>query len=281
MLEKARRIWKQMLLAEDAMLVYRVVRAPERRVFKIYVGNIDDKDVDAYVQKVANKFKRTQLIDQKSGQVDLRYNTLAVDQDYFVPVRDPNAPNPIDTLAGASNLDQIADIEYIQKKLLTALRVPKPFLGFDEATGDGKNLALLDIRFARTIQRLQRAVVAELEKIGIIHLYTLGFRGDDLLSFSLSLNNPSKIAELQELEHWSTKFDVAAKATENFFSRRWIAERLFNMTEEEFLRNQREIFYDRKFDAQIAGVAERMQESSAASPFGENPESPLGALGLS
>ena len=101
------------------MLVYRVVRAPERRVFKVYVGNIDDKDVDAYVQKVANKFKRQQIVDQKSGQVDLRYNTLAVDQDYFVPVRDQNAPNPIDTLAGASNLDQIADIEYVQKKLLT------------------------------------------------------------------------------------------------------------------------------------------------------------------
>jgi hypothetical protein len=131
-LEKVRRIWKQLLLAEDAMLVYRVTRAPERRVFKIYVGNIDDADVEAYVQKVANKFKRTQTSDKQTGQVDIRYNTLAVDQDYFVPVRDPNASMPIETLAGAQNLDQIADIQFIQRKLVTALRVPKTFLGFEE-----------------------------------------------------------------------------------------------------------------------------------------------------
>ena len=204
MLEKARRIWKQMLLSEDAMLVYRVVRAPERRVFKIYVGNIDDKDVDAYVQKVANKFKRSQLVDQKTGQVDLRYNTLAVDQDYFVPVRDPNTPSPIDTLPGASNLDQIADIEYIQKKLLTALRVPKAFLGFEEAAGEGKNLSLLDIRFARTINRIQQSMVQELNKIAIIHLFILGFH-DELNNFTLNLTNPSTQGEMLKVEQWKEK----------------------------------------------------------------------------
>jgi hypothetical protein len=137
-LEKVRRIWRQLLMAEDAMLVYRVTRAPERRVFKVYVGNIDDDDVEAYVQKVANKFKRTQTTDNQTGQQDIRYNTLAVDQDFFVPVRDPNASMPIETLPGAQNLDQIADIQFIQRKLVTALRVPKTFLGFEEPTGEGK-----------------------------------------------------------------------------------------------------------------------------------------------
>ena len=203
-LEKVRRIWKQLLLAEDAMLVYRVTRAPERRVFKVYVGNIDDDDVESYVQKVANKFKRTQTADNNSGQTDIRYNTLAVDQDYFVPVRDPNASMPIETLPGASNLDQIADIQFIQRKLVTALRVPKPILGFDESVGDGKNLALLDIRFARTINRIQQAMIQELNKIAIIHLYILGFH-DELGDFKLTLNNPSTQGEMLKVEQWKEK----------------------------------------------------------------------------
>ena len=130
MLDKIRRIWKQLLLAEDAMLIYRTSRAPERRIFKVFVGNMEDADVEAYVQRVANKFKRDQVVDQKTGNVDMRFNQMAVDQDYFVPVRDTAQASPIETLAGAQNLSEIADIEYIQKKLLTALRVPKAFLGF-------------------------------------------------------------------------------------------------------------------------------------------------------
>jgi hypothetical protein len=204
MLEKARRIWKQLLLSEDAMMIYRVSRAPERRVFKVFVGNMDDKDVEPYVQRVANKFKRDTVVDNKTGNVDLRYNQMAVDQDYFIPVRDPNAPNPIDTLPGATNLSEIADIEYIQKKLLTALRVPKAFLGFEEAVGDGKNLALQDIRFARTINKIQKSMIQELNKIAIIHLYVLGFE-DELSNFTLSLTNPSTQADLLKVENWQQK----------------------------------------------------------------------------
>ena len=175
MLEKARRIWKQLLLSEDAMLIYRTSRAPERRMFKVFVGNMNDDDVEAYVNRVANKFKREQIVDAKTGNVDMRFNQMAVDQDYFIPVRDPSAPDPITTLPGATNLSEIADIEYIQKKLLTALRVPKAFLGFEEVVGDGKNLSLQDIRFARTINRIQKSMIAELNKIAIVHLFLLGF----------------------------------------------------------------------------------------------------------
>lgn len=204
MLEKARRIWKQLLLSEDAMLIYRTSRAPERRIFKVFVGNMDDKDVEAYVQRVANKFKRDQVVDHKTGNVDMRFNQMAVDQDYFVPVRDPAAPNPIDTLPGAQNLSEIADIEYIQKKLLTALRVPKAFLGFEEVVGDGKNLSLQDIRFARTINRIQKSMLAELNKIAIIHLFLLGFE-DELSNFTLTLSNPSTQADLLKIDVWKEK----------------------------------------------------------------------------
>ena len=210
-LEKARRIWKQLILSEDSMLVYRVTRAPERRVYKIYVGNIDDADVEAYVNTIADRFKRMPITDPQTGQIDLRYNQLANDQDFFIPVRSEDAPNPIDTLPGAQNLDQIADIEYLQRNLFTALRVPKPFLGFEEATGEGKNLALQDIRFSRTINRIQQSMLQELNKIAIIHLYILGFE-EDLDNFTLTLNNPSTQAEMLKIEHMQQKVTLLKDA---------------------------------------------------------------------
>jgi hypothetical protein len=212
MLDKVRRIWKQLLLAEDAMLIYRTSRAPERRVFKVFVGNMDDKDIEAYVQRVANKFKRQPISDPRNGQVDMRYNQMAVDQDYFIPVRDVTQTNPIETLAGAQNLGEIADIEYIQKKLLAALRIPKAFLGFEEVVGDGKNLALMDIRFARTINRIQKSLIQELNKIALVHLYLLGFE-DELNNFELSLTNPSSQSELLKIEQWKEKVTLYKDAT--------------------------------------------------------------------
>jgi len=212
MLDKVRRIWKQLLLAEDAMLIYRTSRAPERRVFKIFVGNMDDKDIEPYVQKVANKFKRAPIADARNGQVDMRFNQMAVDQDYFIPVRDPSQSNPIETLAGAQNLGEIADIEYIQKKLLAALRIPKAFLGFEEVVGEGKTLALMDIRFARTINRIQKSLIQELNKVALIHLYLLGLE-DELNEFTLSLTNPSAQSDLLRLETWKEKITLYKDAT--------------------------------------------------------------------
>ena len=212
MLDKVRRIWKQLLLAEDAMLIYRTTRAPERRVFKVFVGNMDDKDIEPYVQRIANKFKRDQVVDGRNGQVDMRYNQMAVDQDFFIPVRDPSQTNPIETLPGAQNLGEIADIEYIQKKLLAALRIPKAFLGFEEVVGDGKTLALMDIRFARTINRIQKSLIQELNKIALMHLYLLGME-DELYNFSLSLTNPSAQSDLLRIEQWKEKIVLYKDAT--------------------------------------------------------------------
>jgi hypothetical protein len=212
MLDKIRRIWKQLLLAEDAMLIYRTSRAPERRVFKVFVGNMDDKDIEPYVQRVASKFKRDQIQDPKNGQVDMRYNQMSVDQDYFIPVRDPNQSSPIETLPGAQNLGEIADIEYIQKKLLAALRVPKAFLGFEEVVGEGKTLALMDIRFARTINKIQKSLIQELNKIALIHLYLLGLE-DELSNFTLSLTNPSAQSDLLRIEQWKEKVTLYKDAT--------------------------------------------------------------------
>ena len=255
-LEPARRIWRQLTLLEDAMMAYRIVRSPERRVFKIDVGNIAPNDVEQYMQKVMTQMKRHQVVDPKTGRVDLRYNPLSIEEDYFIPIRGGTSGTEIINLPGGQFTGTVEDVKYLREKLFAALKVPQSYLVMgDGAQEDKTTLAQKDIRFARTIQRLQRVVVSELEKIGIIHLFTLGFRGDDLLAFSLSLNNPSKIAELQELEHWKTKFDVAGAATEGFFSMRWIAEHMFGISEDEFIRMQREMFFDRKFmaDLEVAG----------------------------
>jgi len=255
-LEPARRIWRQLTLMEDAMMAYRVVRSSERRVFKIDVGAIPPQDVEQYMQKIVGQLKRHSVVNPDTGRVDLRYNPMSIEEDYFIPVR-AGSVTDIQSLAGAQNITAIDDIKYLRDKLFSALKVPQSYLTMGEgATEDKTTLAAKDIRFARTIQRLQRVIIAELTKIGIIHLYTLGFRGDDLLSFDLHLNNPSKIAELQELEHWKTKFDIAASATEGYFSRRWIAENIFSMSHDEFIRNQREMYYDRNHDAKLQQVAE-------------------------
>ena len=260
MLEKARRIWKQLVLAEDAMLIYRTSRAPERRVFKVFVGNMDDKDVEAYVQRVANKFKREQVVDSKTGNVDLRFNQMAVDQDYFVPVRDVAQTMPIETLAGATNLSEIADIEYIQKKLLTALRIPKAYLGFEEVLGDGKNLSLLDIRFARTINKIQKAIIAELNKIAIIHLFLLGFE-DELHNFTLGLTNPSKQADLLMIDVWKEKVllykDLVSEIPKSIqpTSATWAKKHIFGFSDEDIKLEVQQIRLERAVSAELDNTA--------------------------
>ena len=268
-LEPARRIWRQLVLMEDAMMAYRVVRSSERRVFKIDVGAIPPQDVEQYMEKIVSQLKRHSVVDATSGRIDLRYNPMSIEEDYFIPVRAGSATEII-TLAGGENITAIDDVKYLRDKLFSALKIPQAYLAMGEGASEDKTtLAMKDIRFSRTIQRLQRVIIAELTKIGIIHLYTLGFRGDDLLAFSLSLNNPSKISELQEIEHWKQKFDIAASATEGYFSRRWVTENIFGMSHEEFIRNQREMYYDRKHDASLQQVAEAAAAAETGGMMGD------------
>ena len=261
-LEPARRIWRQLTLLEDAMMAYRIVRSPERRVFYVDVGNIPPQDIEQYMQKVMTQMKRHQVVDPNTGRVDLRYNPMSIDEDYFIPVRGQNNTK-VETLAGGKYTGDIEDVKYLRDKLFSALKVPQSYLSRgDGAEEDKTTLAQKDIRFARTIQRLQRSIITELEKVGIVHLYVLGFREEDLVNFKVHLNNPSKLAELQELEHWRTKFEVASNATEGYFSKRWIARKMFGLTDEEIIRNQREMFYDRKFEAILEAAAESEQATA-------------------
>ena len=295
-LEAARRIWRQLTLLEDAMMAYRIVRSAERRVFYVDVGNVAPNDVEQFMQKAMTALKRNQVVDEKTGRVDLRYNPLSIEEDYFIPVRGQQSTK-IESLAGGQYTGDIEDVKYLRDKLFSAIKVPQSYLSRGEGGDEDKTtLAQKDIRFARTIQRLQRSVVSELEKIGIIHLFVLGYRNEDLIKFKLRLNNPSKIAELQELETWKTKFEVASGATEGYFSKRWVAKKIFGLSDEEFLRNQREMFFDFKFkaaveksgteaeaaggdqDAGLSADATGGLETGGGAPEAEAPGIDLGAL---
>ena len=264
-LEPSRRIWRQLTLLEDAMMAYRVIRATDRRVFKIDVGGVAPQDVEQYMQKVMTQLKRHQIVDPTTGRVDLRYNPLSIEEDYFIPIRGGQSQTDIVNLKGGEFAAAIDDVKYLRDKLFAALKIPQSYLTMGEGASEDKTtLAQKDIRFARTIQRLQRVIVSELEKIGIVHLYTLGYRSDDLLSFSLSLNNPSRIAEMQELESWKTRFEVAKNANEGFFSKRWIADNLLGLSEDEFIRMQREMFHDRKYNAALEAAGKPIEPGPGA-----------------
>ena len=232
-LESARRIWRQMILIEDAMLVYRVIRAPERRVFYIDVGNVPPEEVSNYLEQAKTSLKRSQIVDKTTGKVDLRYNPLSVDEDYFLPVRGGESGTRIDTLAGGQNAAAIEDVEYVQKKLFAALKIPKAYLGYDEEIGAKATLAQEDIRFSRNIARIQKTIVAELNKLAMIHLYAHGYEDDDLVDFELKLSNPSSIAQQQKLELIRTKFEIAGSAPEGLVSRSYIRKSILELTDEQ------------------------------------------------
>jgi len=257
-LEAARRIWRQLILIEDAMLVYRVIRAPERRVFYIDVGNVPPEDVANYLEQAQSALKRNQVINKDTGQVDLRYNPLSVDEDYFLPVRGGESGTKIDTLAGGQNTAAIEDVEYIQKKLFAALKVPKAYLGYDEDVGSKATLAQEDIRFSRTIQRIQKTIISELNKLAMVHLYCHGYDGEELAEFDLRLSNPSTIAQQQKLELIRSKFEIAGAVPEGTVNRAWIQKNVLGLSDEEIALIKDGRIQDKKDDTEIenAGTAE-------------------------
>jgi len=255
-LESARRIWRQLILIEDAMLVYRIVRAPERRIFYIDVGNVPPEEIETYMQQAQTSLKRNKAVDQTTGRLDLRYNPLAVDDDYFIPVRGGESGTKIETLAGGQNAAAVEDVQYIQKKLFAALKIPKAYLGYDEEIGAKATLAQEDIRFSRTITRIQKVIISELNKIAMIHLYSHGFTDDDLLNFHLSLNNPSSVAQLQKLELIKTKFEIAGGAPEGAVDRKWIRKNILGLTDEEIKAVKEGRKADKLEDAEVEAAAE-------------------------
>ncbi len=271
-LEGARRVWRQLVLAEDAMLVYRVVRSPDRRVFYIDVGNVPPEEIPMYMEQAQAALKKSQVVDKNTGRVDMRYNPMSVDEDYFIPVRGGESGTKIDTLSGGTNAAAIEDVQYIQKKLFAALKIPKAYLGYDESIGSKATLSQEDIRFSRTIARIQRTVIAELNKLAIIHLYSNGFDGDDLLDFTLQLPNPSTIAQQQKLDLYGTRFDIVSKAPEGYFDKRWLRKNLLGLTDEEIEEIEEGRVKDKLRELEL----EKVQAESEGGGMTPEPTEPTG-----
>jgi len=271
-IHKARRAWRMLSMMEDSMLIYRLDKSVERRVFKIYVGAIDEQDVPAYVQDVANNFKRTPLIDPATGQLDLKKGYADVTSDYFIPVRSENAPNPIETLPSAQNNTQMDDIEYMKNKVLAALRLPKTFLNFQEAQGKGQNLSIMDIRFCRMVNRVQQFLIMELNKIAITHLYLLGFE-DDLTNFSITMNNPSPQIEAQELEDITKRATVAQQLLSDpgngiqMWSLHRVLKEIMKMTDKEIADNLNEIRLEKALAAELMKTEQIIKRTGLFDPI--------------
>ena len=234
-LDSSRKVWKQLLMAEDAMLIYRISRAPERRVFYVDVGNIPPRDVDSYMQNARDKLKRIPVVKEASGDVDYRYNPESILEDFFIPVRGDRGSR-IETLPGGENAAAIEDIEYLQNKLFISLGVPKSYLTAEEDLSGKSTLAQEDIKFARTIQRIQKIVVSELAKISLVHLYLRGYDEASIFNFDLRLTNPSTVTEMMHLELMGSRFSTASDMADSpLLSKEYIQKEVLKLSSAEII----------------------------------------------
>jgi|TARA_R110000823_G_scaffold8166_2_gene29132 hypothetical protein len=233
-LEPGRKLFKQYTLMEDAMLIHRIARAPEKRIFYMNVGGIPPNEIDAFMQKTISNMKRTPHMDEKTGEYNLKYNMQNMMEDFYIPIRGNDTTTKIETTPGLT-YDGIQDVEYLRDKLFAALKVPKAFLGYDENIEGKATLAAEDIRFARTIERLQRILVSELNKIALVHLYSQGYRDEALTNFDLSMQTPSIIFEQEKIELMKSKTELATALMEkNLLPTDWIYDNIFHLSEDQY-----------------------------------------------
>lgn len=233
-LEPARKLFKQYILIEDAMLIHRIVRAPERRVFYLNVGAIPPNEVENHVQRTMNKMKKTPLVDAATGQYNLKYNVQNMLEDFVIPVRGNDQSTRIDTAKGLE-YNGIDDVSYFREKLFAALKIPKAFMGYEKDLTGKATLAAEDIRFARTVERIQRIIVSELTKVALVHLYSQGYTNESAANFSLSLTNPSIIYDQERIALMKEKVDLANQAMESkLLPKYYIYDKLFQFSEDQF-----------------------------------------------
>ncbi len=277
MIEGARRIWKQLSLMEDAMLIHRIMRAPEKRVFKIDIGNIPPQEVDNYMQKIINKMKKTPFVDKNTGDYNLKYNIQNLTEDFFLPVRGSDSGTSIDNLAGL-DYAAIEDIDYLKNKLFAALRVPKAYLSYDENVNGKATLAAEDVRFARTIERIQRTVVSELAKIAVVHLAAQGIEDSEMTNFELSLTNASTIYEQEKVNLWSEKVRLASDAKAlNMLSSDWAYHNIFGLSQDEIDIERAKVILDLKDRFRHTSIEQQGQDP-ANPPQQQNVEEEISKL---
>jgi hypothetical protein len=252
-LEPARKIFKQVTLMEDAMLIHRIMRAPEKRMFYINVGNVPPAEVEQFMQKTINGMKKTPYIGE-DGQYNLRFNMQNMMEDFYMPVRGGDTSTRIETTKGLE-YDGTKDVEYLQAKMFAALKIPKAYFGFEGDLQGKATLAAEDIRFARTVERIQKIMESELTKIALVHLYTQGFTGESLTNFELKLTTPSIIFEQEKVALLKEKVDLANQMKDTkLFSTDYIYENIFDLSEDAYMEMRELVKEDSKRLFRIAQI---------------------------
>lgn len=233
-IEPARKIYKQLALCEDAAMIHRIMRAPEKRIFYVNVGQIPPNEVDQFMQKTINGIKKTPYVGP-DGQYNLKFNMQNMMEDFYIPVRGGDATTRVETTPGL-NYDGITDIRYYQEKLFAALKIPKAFMGFEKDLSGKATLSAEDIKFARTVERIQRIIESELTKIALVHLYARGFTGESLVNFELKLSTPSIIFEQEKIALLKEKVDLTRQMLDTgLFSSDYIYENIFDLSEDQYI----------------------------------------------
>jgi len=233
-IEPARKTYKQYILMKDAMLLHRITRAPEKRAFYVDIGNLPPHEVDGYMEKLKNKMKKTPFIDPNTGEYNLKYNMMNVLEDFYIPQRGSNSNTKIETIKGLE-YNAIEDVNFLRDEMLAALKIPKAFFGFEKDLTGKATLAAEDIRFARTIERIQRIVLSELYKIALVHLYVQGYDGPSISNFELSLTTPSVVYEQEKVALWKEKVELANNILETkLLPSDFIYDKIFQFSEDQY-----------------------------------------------
>jgi Bacteriophage T4-like portal protein (Gp20) len=262
MVEGGRRVWKQLQLMEDAMLIHRIMRAPDKRKVLVDIGNIPPNEIDTHMQRIIDRMKKVPLVDPKTGDYNLRYNMMNITEDFYLPVRGKDSGTDITNLPGLQ-FNAIEDIEYLRNKLMAAFKVPKSFLGYEEDNSGKASLAAQDVRFARTIERIQRIMVSELTKIAIIHLYVQGFTDEELIDFELEMTSPSVIYEQEKLNLWKEKVSLAEQiANSKFLSRDWVYHNILQIAQDDARKEQEKIEQDVQMLAKLDAAQQPAQQQT-------------------
>ena len=253
-LEPGRKIFKQMILMEDAMLIHRIVRAPEKRIFYMNVGAIPPNEVEAFMQKTVQKLKKVPFVDPTTGQYNLKYNMMNMMEDFYIPVRGNDQSTRIDTAKGLE-YNGIEDVAYLRDKLFAALKIPKAFMGYEKDLTGKATLAAEDIRFARTVERIQKILLSELTKIALVHLYTQGYDGEMLTNFELNLTTPSIIYDQERVNLMKEKVELASNIMEsNLLPTDWIYDNLFHFSQDQYDEYRDLIIEDKKRKFRLAQI---------------------------
>jgi hypothetical protein len=238
---------------EDAMVVYRVTRAPERRVFNIDTGALPPPQAEQFVERQRLKFRKKSFIN-KNGQLDWRANTMAPDEDFWLAKRNGSEGTSIDTLPGAENLGEVDDVKYFKDKIFAALKIPRVFLQDTEGIDARKsNTSQQDIMFARTVERVQGCVIEGLKKIAIVHLMLRGYKETELDNFEIRMTPPSDLRERLSLEISDLKTASATALAEYGFPKSYINEKVFDVSETEWKKLRKRRFEEKMEETAVDG----------------------------